>query len=68
MPRESKWIAATILFLLTLISSSSTFSLGQRAPIQESTDKRFARFGDGTVLDRKTNLLWMAKDYRQLES
>ena len=68
MPRESKWIAATILFLLTLISSSSTFSLGQRAPIQESTDKRFARFGDGTVLDRKTNLLWMAKDYWQLES
>ena len=68
MPRESKWIAGTIMFLLTLISSSSTFSFDQRAPIQESTDKRFAKFGNGTVLDRKTNLLWMAKDYWQLES
>ena len=29
MPRESKWIAGTIMFLLTLISSSSVFSLDQ---------------------------------------
>lgn len=66
MFRESKWIA--LMFLSALIFSSNAFSLEQRTPIAESVDKRFAKFGDGTVLDRKTKLLWMEKDYWQLES
>lgn len=38
-----------------------------KGPIAESVDKRFARFENGTILDRKTNLLWMEKDYWQME-
>lgn len=68
MLRESKWIAGTLMLLLMLIFSSNAFSINQGTPIAESVDKRFARFADGTILDRKTNLLWMEKDYWQLES
>ena len=65
---DSKWTAGTYVFLLMLIFSSSAFSQSQKTPVAESADKRFAKYGNGTILDRKTNLLWMEKDYWQLES
>ena len=65
---ESKWTAGTYVFVLMLIFSSNAFSQSQKIPISESADKRFAKYGNGTILDRKTNLLWMEKDYWQLES
>ena len=36
-------------------------------PVAQSTDRRFQDFGDGTILDTKTQLMWMKKDCWQLE-
>lgn len=36
-------------------------------PVGESADGRFQDFGDGTVLDTKSNLMWMKQDYWQME-
>jgi len=66
MFRESKWIAGIIL--LALCFSSNVFAVQDKKPVAESADKRFAKFADGTILDRKTDLLWMEKDYWQRES
>ncbi len=68
MFRKSKWIAGTTIIFLALFFSSSTFASDRENPIAESADKRFAQFDNGTILDRKTNLLWMENDYWQLES
>ena len=38
-----------------------------REPVSKSADQRFWDFGDGTVLDTKTNLMWMKLDYWQVE-
>jgi len=68
MFREPKWIAVIFVFSLVLIFSASAFSQNQKTPVAESADKRFVKYDNGTVFDRKTNLLWMEKDYWQLES
>lgn len=36
-------------------------------PIKVSPDRRFASFGNGTVLDNETGLMWMQNDYWQME-
>ncbi|MFQ5450018.1 MAG: DUF1566 domain-containing protein [Nitrospinaceae bacterium] len=38
-----------------------------RKPVAHSADQRFQDFGDGTVLDKRTGLMWMKKDYWQKE-
>jgi len=38
-----------------------------RQPVSKSADQRFWDYGDGTVLDTKTNLMWMKLDYWQVE-
>ena len=68
MFRESKLILVILIIFLASVFASTTFCTEIGKPVAESADKRFAKFGNGTVLDRKTNLLWMAKDYWQLES
>ena len=39
----------------------------QRKPVTKSSDQRFLDFGDGTILDKKSNLMWMKLDYWQME-
>ncbi len=36
-------------------------------PIQTSSDQRYEKFLDGTVLDKKNSLMWMSSDYWQME-
>lgn len=38
-----------------------------RQPVSKSADKRFWDYGDGTILDTQTNLMWMKLDYWQVE-
>ena len=66
MFRKSKWIAG--LIMLALCFSTNVFALQDKKPVAESVDKRFAKFANGTILDRKTDLLWMEKDHWQMEA
>jgi len=38
-----------------------------RTPVKVSPDKRFQDFGDGTILDSKSHLMWMKQDYWQIQ-
>ena len=38
-----------------------------KKPVAESSDGRYVEFANGTILDRKTNLMWMKKDYWQMQ-
>jgi hypothetical protein len=38
-----------------------------KTPVAQSADARFLDFGDGTVWDSKTGLMWMKTDYWQME-
>ena len=37
-------------------------------PVKTSSDKRYQGFSDGTILDKKTSLMWMSYDYWQMEN
>ena len=37
-------------------------------PVGVSSDRRFEDFGDGTIRDQKTGLIWTSKDYWQMEN
>jgi len=37
-------------------------------PVGISSDRRFEDFGDGTIRDRETGLIWTSKDYWQMEN
>lgn len=39
----------------------------KRQPVAKSADQRFLDYGDGTVLDTRSNLMWMQLDYWQIE-
>jgi hypothetical protein len=39
----------------------------QKKPVAKSSDQRFLDFGDGTILDKKSNLMWMKLDYWLIE-
>ena len=54
------------IFFLVLLFSTSVWA--DKKLIAESTDKRFANYEDGTTLDRKNGLLWMTRDYWQMEA
>ena len=36
-------------------------------PIKTSSDQRFEKYLDGTILDKKNGLMWMSSDYWQME-
>ncbi len=61
MFRKPKWIAGIIM--LALFFSSNVLALQDKKPVAESVDKRFAKFANGTILDRKTDLLWIFSRY-----
>ena len=66
MFRISKPIVGIIM--LVIFFSSNVFALQDMKPIAESVDKRFAKFANGTIFDRKTDLMWMEKDHWQMEA
>ena len=68
MFRESKLILVILIIFLVLAFASTAFSIEIGKPVAESADKRYAKFPNGTILDRKTNLIWMEKDYCQMEA
>ena len=65
------------LFLFSAFSAAmflASFSLpvlagdtSAKEPIRKSADNRYSIFGNGTILDNSTGLLWMEKDYWQHE-
>ena len=68
MFRESKLTLVILIIFLVSAFASTAFSIEIGKPVVESADKRYAKFPNGTILDRKTNLIWMEKDYWQMEA
>lgn len=63
-------LTSLTLFLLAMVFSAPVLggeSAGRKA-VNKSADNRFLAFGDGTILDQKTGLMWMEKDYWQREN
>ncbi len=60
----------TGIAIIALFFSANIWAegLANQKPIAESADKRFANYGNGTTLDRKTGLLWMTRDYWQMNA
>ncbi len=56
-------------FLVVLICATPLFANGlkNKKPVAQSADKRFKDYGDGTILDVKTGLMWMKEDTWQRE-
>ena len=69
--------SSRVLATLTVWLASATFAVGTMPafsadavkikPVKTSSDKRFEGFSDGTILDKKTGLMWMSNDYWQME-
>jgi hypothetical protein len=62
-------IKAISIFLMVVICAAPVWADGlkDKKPIAQSVDKRFKDFGDGTILDGKTGLMWMKEDTWQRE-
>ncbi|MBI4383891.1 MAG: DUF1566 domain-containing protein [Nitrospinae bacterium] len=63
----------TAALALCLAFFSGTIPVSAKAakskkPVAQSSDRRFLDFGDGTILDSKTKLMWMKNDYWQTEN
>ncbi len=58
-----------LIFLAMILCVSSVWADAAKSkkPVAQSADKRFQDFGDGTILDSKTGLMWVKKDYWQRE-
>lgn len=58
-----------LLFLAMILCAPSVFAdpAKSKQPVAQSADKRFQDFGDGTILDSKTGLMWVKEDYWQRE-
>jgi len=61
----TKWliIAAFSVSTVSVVNSET----GKIKPVKTSSDQRYAKFLDGTILDKKNNLMWMSHDYWQME-
>jgi len=61
------FILAVFGFQTLLLSTLWAGDSPQRQPVAKSADRRFLDYGDGTILDKKSNLMWMKLDYWQIE-
>ncbi len=50
-------------FLVSLWAGETS----KKQPVAKSADQRFLDYGDGTILDSKSNLMWMKLDTWQIE-
>jgi Protein of unknown function (DUF1566) len=51
-------------FLVSTLWAGDSIS---KKPVSQSADQRFLDYGDGTILDKKSNLMWMKLDYWLIE-
>ena len=56
----------TVAFAISAVLAFGTDSVRAK-PVKISSDKRYERFADGTILDKTTGLMWMSNDYWQME-
>ncbi len=61
------FILAVFGFQAFLVSTLWADSVASKKSVATSPDKRFLDFGVGTILDKKSNLMWMKLDYWQIE-
>lgn len=61
------FILAVLGFQVSLVSTLWAGDSMQKKPVAKSADQRFLDFGDGTILDTRSNLMWMKRDYWQIE-
>lgn len=63
------WMRSLLMLaVLSLLPAHQAAPAGaEKAPVARSADSRFLDFGDGTILDTKTRLMWMKQDYWQME-
>ncbi len=54
-------------FGLFFLNSPLQADSESKKPVKVSSDQRFQDFGDGTILDSSTKLMWMKQDYWQIE-
>ena len=70
-------LGSRILVILTGWVTVVVFSMGifsivyaeteKIKPIKTSSDRRYEKYLDGTILDKKNSLMWMSSDYWQME-
>ncbi|MFQ5481279.1 MAG: DUF1566 domain-containing protein, partial [Nitrospinaceae bacterium] len=53
--------------LAATLGGAESVDLDKRKPVARSADDRFMDFGDGTIVDNQTRLMWMKLDYWQME-
>ena len=61
------FILAVFGFQTFLVSTLWADDSIQKKPVAKSADRRFLDYGDGTILDKKSNLMWMKLDYWLIE-
>ncbi len=70
--KARKLIISTVLLTILTILGGGAAVQSQEAeklkPVKKSADERFWDVGDGTILDTQSRLMWMKKDYWQLQS
>lgn len=68
-PSRFQTVKALSIFLMVMICAVPVLAAGlkDKKPVAQSADQRFKDFGDGTILDAKTNLMWMKEDTWQRE-
>ncbi|OGW19647.1 MAG: hypothetical protein A3K09_04315, partial [Nitrospinae bacterium RIFCSPLOWO2_12_FULL_47_7] len=61
------YLRTAVIISLVLLIPGISRSFNPKTPVAQSTDQRFMDYGDGAIVDTKTKLMWMKKDYWQAE-
>jgi len=69
-PRFSVISTAFLMSFIFMFGTMPVFGAdaAKAKPIITSSDNRYEGFLDGTILDKKTRLMWMTNDYWQMEN
>ena len=62
-------LTALIMIAAPAVGVPPTFGadITRGEPVKTSSDKRYKSFSNGTIVDKKTSLMWMSNDYWQME-
>ncbi len=71
--KSRKLIGSTVLLAILIVLCAGGATVQSQEPeklkpVKKSADQRFWDIGDGTIFDTQTQLMWMKKDYWQLEA
>ena len=61
------FVAVIFGFQALLVTTLWAEESSPRKPVSKSADQRFLDYGDGTILDAQTGLMWMKRDYWLIE-